>query len=76
MLYLHNLFSSFKFLFKFSKYLNKEFHTFDTLLVENFFKIEDYSTSKIIYKRLSKNGDALEWFSQKQISRILILEET
>ncbi len=58
-----------------AKYLNKEFHTFDTLLAENFFKIEDYSTSKIIYKRLSKNGDALEWFSQKQISRILILEE-
>ncbi len=57
-----------------AKYLNKEFHTFDTLLAENFFKIKDYSTSKKIYNRLSKNGRALEWYSQKQISRILIIE--
>ncbi len=70
-----SIFSISNFYLNLAKYLNKEFYTFDTLLAENFFKIEDYSTSKKIYKRLSKNGSALEWYSQKQISRILIIEE-
>ncbi len=57
-----------------SKYLNKNFHAFDTLLAENFYKTEDFSNAKKIYQRLKKNGEAFEWYSNKQISRILILQ--
>ena len=38
-----------------SKYLNKDFHAFDTLLAENFYKIDDYKKAKKIYKKLSKS---------------------
>ena len=57
-----------------SKYLNKDFSTFDTLLAENFFKIEDFSNAKNIYKKLIDNGSAFEWYSNKQISKILVIE--
>ena len=58
-----------------SKYLNKEFHSFDTLLAENFYNIGDFINAKKIYKNLSKGGSAFKWHSNKQISRILIQEE-
>ena len=57
-----------------SKYLNKNFHSFDTLLAENYYKIDDLKTAKEIYKKLIKNGDAFNWYSNKQISRMLIQE--
>ena len=59
----------------FSKYLNQDFHTFDTLIAENFYKIEDYDKAKKIYEKLTTNGIAFEWYSIKQISRILIQEK-
>ncbi len=58
-----------------SKYLNKDFHAYDTLLAENFFKIDEFSNAKEIYKKLIKHGRAFEWYSNKQISRILIIEK-
>ena len=58
-----------------SKYLNKDFHAFDTLLAENFYKINHFSRSKRIYQGLINRGKALEWYSNKQISRILIKEK-
>ena len=58
-----------------SKYLNKDFHAFDTLLAENYFKIDDLNESKKIYKRLINHGRSLKWYSEKQISRILIKEK-
>ena len=58
-----------------SKFLNKNFHAFDILLAENFYKIEDFSNAKKIYKKLSGHGSAFKWYSSKQISRILIQEE-
>ena len=58
-----------------SKYLNKNFYSFDILLAENFYKIEDYSSSKKIYKKLINYGNAFKWHSNKQISRILIKED-
>ena len=58
-----------------SKYLNNNFYAFDTLLAENFYKIGDYSNAKKIYKGLTNKGAAFKWYSNKQISRILILEE-
>ncbi len=57
-----------------SKYLNKNFHSFDTLLAENYYKIDDLRTAKEIYQKIIKNGDAFNWYSNKQISRILIQE--
>ena len=54
-----------------SKYLNKDFNSFDTLLAENFYKIEDLESAKEIYQKLKNNGDAFSWYSSKQISRIL-----
>ncbi len=57
-----------------SKYLNKDFKSFDILLAENFYKIEDYLNSKRIYKILISQGRAFKWYSNKQIARILIKE--
>ena len=55
-----------------AKYLNKEFHSFNTLMAENFYKIDDYAKAKKIYKELTRYGKDFEWYSNKQISRILI----
>ena len=58
-----------------SKFLNKDFHSFNTLLAENFYKIENYDTAKKIYIKISKYGDVLKWYSSKQVARILIKED-
>ena len=63
------------FYLNFSKYLNKDFHAYDTLLAENFYKIEDFSNAKKIYKKLLNKGSSFQWYSNKQLSRILIMEE-
>ena len=57
-----------------SKYLNKDFHAYDTLWAENFYNNDDFSKAKKIYKNLANQGSAFEWFSKKQIARILIQE--
>ena len=69
------IYPSSNFYLNLSKYLNSDFHSFNTLLAENYFKIEDFESAKDIYKKLSSHGDAFKWFSKKQIARILILEE-
>ena len=58
-----------------SKYLNQDFHSFNILMAENFYKIEDFRNAKKIYKNLINYGSAFEWYSNKQISRILKIEE-
>ena len=58
-----------------SKFLNKDFHSFNTLLAENFYKIENYDTAKKIYIKISKYGEVLKWYSSKQVARILIKED-
>ena len=58
-----------------AKYLNEDFHAFDTLLAENFYKIDNFEKAKKVYKRLSKIGEAYKWHSTKQLARILIQEE-
>ncbi len=58
-----------------AKYLNKNFHSYDTLLAENFYKIDDFARAKKIYKELKKYGSAFNWYSNKQISQILTLED-
>ena len=67
-------FQTSNFFLNLSKYLNNNFYSFDTLLAENFYKIEDLERAKAIYKKLRNNGDAFKWHSNKQISRILIKE--
>ncbi len=58
-----------------SKYLNQNFHAYETLLAENFYKIQDYSNAKKIYTKLFNFGSAFEWYSNKQLSNILIQED-
>jgi len=56
-------------------YLNEDFHSFDTLMAENFYKIDNFEKAKKIYKELSKKGEAFKWYSIKQIASILVREE-
>ena len=58
-----------------SKYLNKDFISYDALLAENFYKIGDFKKAKKIYYNLGKHGDAFNWFSAKQLSSIFIKEK-
>ena len=58
-----------------SKYLNKNFYSFNTLLAENFYQIGNFQEAKKIYNKLSKHGNSFKWYSAKQNSRILIQEE-
>ena len=58
-----------------SKYLNDEFHSYDTLLAENFYKINNFKNAKEIYENLSKKGKAYKWYSSKQLAKIYIHEE-
>jgi len=55
-----------------AKYLNEEFHSYDTLLAENFYKINNLEKAKKIYTNLKKKGEAFNWFSSKQLARIYI----
>jgi hypothetical protein len=58
-----------------AKYLNENFHSFDTLLAENFYKIDNYDRAKKNYKELSNRGEAYKWYSTKQIAKILVEEK-
>ena len=70
-----SIYPSSNFYLNLTKYLNKDFHAYDTLLAENMYKINDFKNSKKIYKKLTYHGDALSWYSNKQIARILIKEK-
>ena len=70
-----SIYPSSNFYLNLTKYLNKDFHAYDTLLAENMYKINDFKNSKKIYKKLTYHGDAISWYSNKQIARILIKEE-
>ena len=58
-----------------AKFLNEDFHSYDTLLAENFYKIENFKEAKKIYNSLSKKGEAYSWYSAKQLARILLQEK-
>jgi len=57
-----------------SKYLNNDFYSFNTLLAENFYKLDDFIQAKKIYKEMSKQGEAFFWYSAKQNAKIFIKE--
>jgi len=58
-----------------SKYLNNDFHSFDTLFAENFYKENNFEEAKKIYEKIGKKGEIFFWYSTKQISRILIKQD-
>ena len=58
-----------------AKFLNEDFHSFDILLAENFYKIDKLENAKKIYKNLSKRGEAFKWYSTKQLARIHVKEK-
>ncbi len=58
-----------------AKFLNEDFHSYDTLLAENFYKIENFKEAKKIYNSLSKKGEAYSWYSAKQLARIYLQEK-
>ena len=70
-----NIFTFSNFYLNLSKYLNEDFHSFDSLLAENFYKSEDFLLAKKIYKGLGERGDAFYWYSAKQNAKILIKEK-
>ena len=57
-----------------AKYLNKDFHSYDTLSAENFYKNDNFENAKKVYSKLSKKGKAFQWYSSKQLARIYIQE--
>ncbi len=58
-----------------SKYLNKDFPSFEILLAENFYKVDDFVQARKIYKDINKHGEAYAWYSAKQNAKILIKEK-
>jgi len=58
-----------------AKFLNKDFHSYDTLLAENFYKIDNFVKAKKIYSNLSKQGKEFAWYSSKQLAKIFLEEE-
>ena len=70
-----SLYSLSNFYLNLAKFLNEDFHSFETLLAENFYKTNNFEDAKKIYKNLSKRGEAFKWYSTKQLARILIQEK-
>ena len=70
-----SIYSLSNFYLNLAKYLNEDFHSYDTLIAENFYKIDNFKKAKKIYQDLSKKGEAFKWYSIKQIARILLQEE-
>ena len=69
------VYSSSNFYLNLSKYLNRNFHSFDTLLAENFYKTENFEKAKKIYNEIGKKGKTFLWYAAKQNAKILIKEK-
>jgi tetratricopeptide (TPR) repeat protein len=69
-----SIYFSSNFYLNLAKFLNEDFHFYNSLLAENFYKMNNYKKSKIIYKNLSKKGEAFKWHSTKQLANIFIQE--
>ena len=70
-----SMYSLSNFYLNLSKYLNKDFSSFDTLLAENFYKIENFKKSKKIYDQRKKQGSTYLWYAAKQKAKILLIEK-
>ena len=58
-----------------AKYLNQDFHSYDTLLAENFYNVSNFVEAKKVYRNLGSKGKAFHWFSSKQLARIYVQED-
>ncbi len=58
-----------------AKFLNEDFHSYNTLLAENFYKSDNFNEARKIYNSLSKRGTAYRWYSSKQLSRIYLQDD-
>ena len=63
-----NFYSLSNFYINLSKYLNQNFYSYNTLLAENFVRIENYPKAKKIYLLLNNFGEHYSWHSSKQIA--------
>ena len=70
-----SMYSLSNFYLNLAKFLNKDFHSYDTLLAENFYRIKNFNEAKKIYNFLSKKGEAYSWYSAKQLARIYLQNE-
>jgi len=70
-----SIYSLSNFYLNLAKYLNEEFHSYDTLLAENFYEIDSFEEAKKIYDKLGKKGKAFKWYASKQLAKIYIQEE-
>ena len=70
-----SIYSLSNFYLNLAKYLNEEFHSYDTLLAENFYKIDSFEAAKKIYDNLGKKGKAFKWYASKQLAKIYIQDE-
>ena len=70
-----SIYSLSNFYLNLAKYLNEEFHSYDTLLAENFYKIDSFEEAKKIYDNLGKKGKAFKWHASKQLAKIYIQDE-
>jgi tetratricopeptide (TPR) repeat protein len=69
-----SMYSLSNFYLNLAKFLNEDFNSFNNLLAENFYKINNFEKARKIYKQLNKSGEAFRWHSTKQIVRILVQE--
>ncbi len=58
-----------------AKYLNEDFHSYETLSAENHYKVGNYVKAKKVYDNLSKKGKAYQWYASKQLAKIYIQEK-
>ncbi len=70
-----NIYPLSNFYINLAKFLNEDFHSYDALLAENFYKIENFKEAIKIYKSLSNKGEAYRWYSAKQLARIYVKNE-
>ena len=57
-----------------SKYLNKDFYSFNTLLAENLYQTKNFKQAKKIYNEIGKNGNFFYWHAAKQNTKIFFKE--
>ena len=62
------LYSASNFYLNLAKYLNQNFFSYNTLLAENFVRIENYHEARKIYMVLKKLGENYSWHSAKQLA--------
>ena len=55
-----------------AKYLNSNFYSYNTLLAENSYKIDNLTQAEKIYDDIKKQGRAFAWYAAKQNAKILI----